>query len=168
MKRKWILYALSVFGSLVIAGCGTVNDCISVHGLPTTSKPGASMDNTIASIDPKRVGGNHAFDHADSIWRDGSWADPKSGQAGERYVMSFMGVMLNGQVTDPDQPYITVYHLNAAPNIDERVQYLCPRKIGHLTITDITKNGTLIKFVSTKNITGTLDLASGQWTFLSQ
>ncbi|MCL6599698.1 MAG: hypothetical protein K6T81_13300 [Alicyclobacillus macrosporangiidus] len=164
MKKHTRLIVTTLLG-LLVTGCGVANNNATSNKSSTNSIP--NEVNIIQRIDPKTTVGNHHFDGAVSIWRDGSWSDHKTGLVGPRFVISFMGTSKNGVVTYPDQPFIEVYNEDETPYVSgvEWVHYPCPRNIGRLTITGITNDGTLVHFVSSQGVQGTLDLTTHQWRF---
>lgn len=156
MKNHTQLIITTLLG-LLVTGCGVANHVKN------------NETNIIQPIAPKTVVGNHHFDLAISIWRDGSWSEHKTGLVGPKYVISFLGVGQNGIMIHPEQPLITVYNEDETPYVAgvEWVDYPCPRNIGSIPINGITDNGTLVHFVSSQGIQGTLDLTNHQWRFLS-
>ena len=121
--------------------------------------PPPDMNNKIERIDHTMIG-NHAFDGADCIWLDGHWYDSTTGLAENKYVMS-------GDADQNQPPAIEVYNVNRTPGEEGIgwVDYPCPNKIGHITITDITNDGNIVHFNSSKGDSGTLNLQTHQWDF---
>jgi hypothetical protein len=165
--NKYVSFIYTVmFGTLIVTGCATGNNNIPSDNSTANHSP-MKVINTIQRIDPKTTVGNHHFDHADSIWLDGLWSEHRTGLVGNKYVISFMGTGKNG--ARPNQPFITVYNEDEAPYVAgiEWVNYVCPRHIGHLIITSITSDGTVVHFTSSKKIHGTLNLTTHHWTFIN-
>lgn len=100
------------------------------------------------------------FDQADSVWRDGNWRNAK-GKSGPRYVAS----SLNSGKGDRNLPRITVYNMNNSSGVIAKTTFIPPRRIGHLTIIEISNGGKVIHFLSSSGKSGTFNFETHEWHF---
>jgi hypothetical protein len=114
-------------------------------------------------------GYNNHWPGISDVWQVGVTLNP--GQSGIGRVVVYAA---GPYVRLPDGPN------NQRPLVDRRVfpwgnfqdgripsnsVWVCPRALGALTITNITGPTGVVSFTSTSGVSGTLDMATGAWTF---
>ena len=97
-------------------------------------------------------------------WIDGDWHS-KNGGFGARYVSIYK--KLHSKIT-----YIRVVEMNRGKRngyfyylMPLIKMYPSPRQIGHITISNIVENGTLVEFSSGSGIRGSWNVVTHQWHF---
>lgn len=97
--------------------------------------------------------------YASSVWRLGAVFGER-----DRYYLMFLSAMKPG---DDKKPLIQRFFLDASDEVllKWRAYWECPEPIGDITITGITGQTGIVSFTSTSGKSGTLDMASGAWSF---
>ena len=121
-------------------------------------------------LDSKLLSDDHHFENANYVYLDGYWHDMNTGQFGTRYVISFRESGTNGVAANPNQPIIEVYYEGRTPDEEgvEWVKYSSPKEIGNITYMNIDNDKTLVHFVSSKGLKGTLNLKTNEWNFVDK
>lgn len=129
--------------------------------VPAGSKP--VWAETVASVAKSEVAGYQPFRQATSIWRNGGVVDTDARGQSQWYELFIYTLPGEG-----DRP-VVITHLPAAPqHVAHQYEkdWVCPRTLGTLTITAITGGATgSLSFTSSSGQTGSLNMATGVWTF---
>ncbi|MGQ9550550.1 MAG: hypothetical protein ACUVWS_18205 [Roseiflexus sp.] len=132
----------------------------NLHG--TTVPPDYRPDwiNDVEPVTKADLGGVSFLRNATSIWRNGGLPNIQGTEWFPLFHYAVPGTN--------DHPIISSFIPNAPPDLQQKLtqSWECPRAIGTLTITMITggSNGT-IEFVSSTGVTGSLNMATGEWIF---
>jgi hypothetical protein len=88
--------------------------------------------------------------------------------AGYSSSTSIINADYGNEVYDAQNPTGELFDMGGM-NPGDAKQYMtawgCPRNLGSITITGITGKNGVVSFTSTAGVSGTLDMATGTWTF---
>jgi hypothetical protein len=145
----------------------------TIPGIAVTATPGPPLSMTplpnILKLPPiEFVDGPPHLRHSTSIWQIGQWAGPES------YDRNTLYLLARGP-KDGDYARLETEldgSLGAAGYWQYHWSWKAPQDVGKLTITDLTDltvspsglTGT-VAFTTSSGLSGTLDLATGAWTF---
>jgi hypothetical protein len=104
-----------------------------------------------------------------SVWDDGYVPSPNHLGYALIRVYAVGPHALDSPFPDTPDPQIARLYWPEGDMVDLHAQYdsswTCPQAVGSLTITNITGPAGVVSFTSTSGVSGTLDMATGAWTF---
>ena len=105
---------------------------------------------------------NHLFDNSDSVWIDGDW-HTRNGGFGARYISIYTKLKVTYiRVVDRNHGKRNGYYYYLLSLVK---MYPFPRWIGHIALSNIMENGTMVEFTSGSGIRGTWNVKTKQWYF---
>ena len=157
-KEKWMLFHFVSTSGVT----GTFN--LQTHVwrlLPTKGK------STFVNIDPIQSLHsiiNDPYIGSNEAWIDGDW-HTRNGGFGARYISILKkphSKITYIRVVDMNRGKRNGYYYYLMPLVK---MYPSPRQIGHITISNIVENGTVVKFSSGSGIRGTWNVVTHHWYF---
>jgi len=155
-----------------ITGCGNVTQGANQSISQNTSRTPSTSQTThivIRKLTAEAKNSMHQLQSPNAVWQDGNWVNPKHPNLiGPRYVMTSMLQPENNINSPHTIPAIIIYRENAAAlnsGKPEQTIYKCPRNIGNLNITSISKDGVILYWQSDKGESGTFNLKTHKWSF---